>query len=602
MKKRIIWLVLSCLMAAALILSSCQSATEEETEGQTVTGQVTEKGTPTTTTPKEETKETTAAAPTKTTGPQYGGTITLTATTDAVYLDPWNGSMGCSIVSFSLEKLAMGDWGVDRNVFDFKGSAYIPLSLYRGHIAESWEQTSLTSFVLHIRKGVNWQNLPPMNGRELTAYDVEWSYHRSLGLGSGFTEGTPNSSTMIAMPWESVTALDKYTVEVKLTQPNVAALESFLCESYEASWIYPREVIEQYGDLNDWQHFVGSGPYMIADHVADASWTFTKNPDYWCYDEKYPENKLPYADEVKWLIIPDVSTQLAALRSGKIDVMGGIKKEQSDSLKKTNPELSLITILGSNVSLPMRVDKAPFDDIRVRKAMQMALDLDTIAGSYYGGEADPTPYGELGPACAGYYVPYDEWPEDVKAGFEYNPEGAKALLAEAGYPNGFTVTYDCCPGFRADTDLAQVIKSYFGDVGVTMEINVVELSPYIGKVYSQSVAELGSWWNSWAYSPIGTVKCKYYSPSVWAVGCQYDSVFDAIVDAADAAVTVEEQMGLIKEADMYSIERFWELFLPRGATFIAQQPWFKGYNGENTMGGGQFSARWARCWVDQDLK
>lgn len=602
MKKRIIWLVLSCLMVAALILSSCQPATEEETEGQTVTGQVTEKETTTTTTPKEETKETTVVAPTKTTGPQYGGTITITTASDAVYLDPWNGSMGCSIISFGLEKLAMGDWGIDRDVFSFQGSAYIPLSLFRGHIAESWESPDLTSFIIHIREGINWQNLPPMNGRELTAYDVEWSYHRSLGLGSGFTEGTPNSSTMIAMPWESVTALDKYTVEVKLTQPNVAALESFLCESYEASWIYPREVIEQYGDLNDWHNFVGSGPYMIKDHVADASWTFAKNTDYWCYDENYPENKLPYADEVKLLIIPDVSTQLAALRSGKIDVMGGLKKEQADSLMKTNPELNMISILGGPISFPMRVDRPPFDDIRVRKAMQMAIDSKTIEQSYYAGQGDATPRGILGPACAGYYFPYDEWSEDVKAGFVYNPEGAKALLAEAGYPNGFKVTYDCAPGFRADTDLAQVVKSYLAAVGVEMEINIMELSPYIGQVYSKTISDFGSWWHAWGYSPIGTAKCIYYSESVWAVGCQYDDEYDAIIEAADAAVTVEEQMELIVEADKYGIEKFWTLVMPAGSTFTAMQPWFKGYSGEYTMGGGQFSARWAHCWIDQDLK
>ena len=179
------------------------------------------------------------------------------------------------------------------------------------------EVVSPTHWTFNIRPGVSWQNLPPMNGREVTAQDVEWSYHRSLGLGSGFTEGTPNDPSFVDMPWESVTATDKYTVEVRLKSLNLNALPEFLLDS--GTWVYPREVIEQYGDLNDWRHFVGSGPFLVTDHVLDSSWTFNKNPDYWAYDEKYPENRLPYVDTVKLLIIPDALAQLAGLRAGKLD-------------------------------------------------------------------------------------------------------------------------------------------------------------------------------------------------------------------------------------------------------------------------------------------
>ena len=81
----------------------------------------------------------------------------------------------------------------------------------------------------------------------------------------------------------------------------------------------PPEVIEQHGDVRDWRNLVGTGPFMLTDIVEGASLTYTKNPDYWGYDEKYPENRLPYVDELTRLEIPEEATALAALRSGRID-------------------------------------------------------------------------------------------------------------------------------------------------------------------------------------------------------------------------------------------------------------------------------------------
>ena len=83
------------------------------------------------------------------------------------------------------------------------------------------------------------------------------------------------------------------------------------------------EVIEQSGDAKDWRNLVGTGPLMQTDVVEGSSYTWdTKNPNYWGYDEKYPENRLPYVDELRFLLMPEVATRLAALRTGKIDFIG----------------------------------------------------------------------------------------------------------------------------------------------------------------------------------------------------------------------------------------------------------------------------------------
>ena len=195
-----------------------------------------------------------------------------------------------------------------------------PLFALKGALAESWEQTDATTYVFNIRKGVYWQDKPPMNGRELTAKDVEHSFHRFLGLGSGFTEPSPLASELGKLPWESIEATDEYTVVMKLQEPRLRALNLIL--DGNSMFIQPPEVIEQYGDISEWRNLVGTGPFMITDWILGSSVTYTKNPNYWGYDEKYPENRLPYFDEYKLLVTPDVSTILAALRAGKVDYVG----------------------------------------------------------------------------------------------------------------------------------------------------------------------------------------------------------------------------------------------------------------------------------------
>ena len=181
----------------------------------------------------------------------------------------------------------------------------------------------------------------------------------------------------------------------------------------------PPEAIEQYGDVKDWRNLVGTGPFMMTDWVEGSSITWEKNPDYWGYDEKYPENRLPYVDAVRGQNLPEMATRMAAMRSGKVDFMGmrGDRLKSLDlaeSLKKTNPELVLHEAMVRNDNvLAMNVTKPPFDDIRVRKALQMAVDVETISATYFRGATDPTPQGRV--AVPGWYIPYEQWPEEVTA-------------------------------------------------------------------------------------------------------------------------------------------------------------------------------------------
>jgi len=129
----------------------------------------------------------------------------------------------------------------------------------------------------------------------------------------------------------------------------------------------------------------------LQDFVSSGSATLVKNPNYWGYDERYPKNQLPYIDTLKVIIIPDDATALAGLRSGKIDFMDQMSFQQSNSIQKTNPEILQLPILPSKLSRSTAKWCSPFKDIRVRQAMQMAIDLPTIAKTYYAGTVSSAP-------------------------------------------------------------------------------------------------------------------------------------------------------------------------------------------------------------------
>ncbi len=264
----------------------------------------------------------------------------------------------------------------------------------------------------------------------------------------------------------------------KLKRPDVFAGEKLL-DAWE-SQIYPPEVIKQHGDIIDWRNLVGTGPMELANYDEGRAMKWTRVDNYWGFDEKFPQNRLPYVDEINAIVMTDMATRLAALRSGKIDILGPAGDsqlrfiDQVKSLQKTNPEIKMWTFdfrAGSGFVFN-DVNKASFNDIRVRQAMQMALDLETINEAFFSGFGDATPSGLMANSKAGVGTPFEEWPEEIKQYYRYDPEGAKKLLAEAGYPDGFKprLDYDMC----ADPSYAELAGAFWRAIGVQVEIHTAD--------------------------------------------------------------------------------------------------------------------------------
>ena len=132
----------------------------------------------------------------------------------------------------------------------------------------------------------------------------------------------------------------------------------------------------------------------------------------------------------------------------------------------------------------MDVRRPPFDDIRVRTAMQLALDVETINDTLFGGLGDTTPYGVAGPATIGFYTPYAEWPQEIKDNYAYDPERAKQILAEAGYLDGFKTKLEYPSENSAwhNTDYAQLAVAYWAEIGVDVELDLNERAVVVPRI------------------------------------------------------------------------------------------------------------------------
>ena len=532
--------------------------------------------------------------------PQYGGTITYalkeeaSSGTDAVLTGQWAQAYLAPV----LEKLAIGDWATPRDEWDFVVLNFPTNAI--GALAESWSQPDPLTLVVNVRQGVRWHDKPPMNGRELTADDVVFNFHRITGMGSGFTELSAWANDFKGIQFESIEATDEWTVVFKLKEISLSAPGSIL--DGLVSWIYPPEVIKEHGDAKDWRNLVGTGPMMLTDWTKGSSITWEKNPDYWHNDEKYPDNPLPYIDRLRALIMPEVATYLSALRTGVIDYIGWMTQsqlrtlEQAENLRQTNPEIVVVPHRErSDNAIAINFQVEPFDDIRVRKALQMAINNQEINSAFYKGDADIVPQGLLKRSRTDVVIQFEQWPEDVKKVFDYDPEEAEALLDEAGYPrgaDGIRFKTDFLHLDRFDINYSQLLASYWSKIGVDVEIDVQPAASF-GPRRNELDFRLGS----------AIAATPYPVPGIFNyLTIHGDPVYNAMFAEALAATTREEMLEISKELNQHAIENFFMIWGPFSPQYNAVQPWIGGFNGEALLGNQQLNTVFTRLWVDSALK
>jgi peptide/nickel transport system substrate-binding protein len=332
-------------------------------------------------------------------------------------------------------------------------------------LAERWDEPDDTTYVFHLRRGVRWQNRPPVNGRELTADDVKFTYDRFLT-----EKGNPLRFALD--PVDRVEVVDRYTVRFRLKEPFVW-LPSILANPM-CTWIVAREVVEKYGDLKKAETAIGTGPFTLERYEPNVKTIFRRNPDYF-------RSGQPWVDGVEWVVMDDAVSALAAYRAGKLDTgpwhWWSVRQQDLAAMKKSHPHLVYRDFLSTATHrIWMRTDKPPFNDVRVRRAVSHAVDRQAVIDAVFL-KGEPTPaiprglpewslrIDQLGPG-ARYY--------------RHDPKEARRLLAEAGFPQGLKTQLSGTSGLGADiVDTFQLVQRQLKESGIDAELRVQEYGAYM---------------------------------------------------------------------------------------------------------------------------
>ena len=400
-------------------------------------------------------------------------------------------------------------------------------------LAEEWEYSEdLTSATLKLREGVTFSD-----GTEFDAADVEATLNTVGESNARFSDLTFESS-------------DANTITITWPQP-IPTLSLLLCEAQITS----SEAIDG-GELDNTP--VGSGPYL---YDADAStqgssYSLTKNPDYWD-SETYPYEKLVLK------VFTDNTAGLNALKTGQID---GILADASTVEEAESSGKEVVTMRGVTTRLLItdhNGEKIPaLGDVRVRQAMNMVFDRDAIAGDLYRGYADPA-YQIFRPGSTAYLEDLTEDP------YPFDVEAAQALMAEAGYADGFTLQIPFFEGQGHDL-LFPYVTEQLGQLNITVEqVNLTgpdAITNLLSGEYPVPLWQLGNYGES-----LQDIKDYVLTDGIWNVSHQPDANVDALWQTILTG-TEEERVAAQQEINQYVIDQAWFVPMAYPDGFYAYDP------------------------------
>jgi ABC-type transport system substrate-binding protein len=374
--------------------------------------------------------------------PTPGGSIVVTYKDDVATLDP--------AIGYDWQ-----NWSMIKSLFDGLMDYEPGTTNLRPGLAESYEisDDGLT-YTFHLRDGVTFHN-----GRTMTAEDVVYSLNRvtnpeTQSPGAGFFDSIAGYDAMAsgeATTLEGVSAPDEKTVVITLSRPDAPFLHKM---ALNFASVVPKEAVDEAGpDFG--RKPVGTGAYKLAEWTTGQRLVFAKNADYW-------REGIPYLDEIVFEVGQEPIVALLRAQRGEVDVPGdGIPPAKFLEVMN-DPEMKDNVIEGGQLHtgyITMNVTQQPFDDLKVRQAVNMAINKDRIV-QIINGRAVPANQ-PLPPSMPGYDKDYQ--------GFPYDPAKAKALLAEAGHADGFDTTL-----YVMNTDpqprIAQAIQNDLAQIGIRASI------------------------------------------------------------------------------------------------------------------------------------
>ncbi|MBD8028293.1 ABC transporter substrate-binding protein [Ureibacillus sp. Re31] len=454
--------------------------------------------------------------------PKSGGTYTILSPADPDMLDPHRQS---SIYTHQLaglvyNKLVSYETGPNVEYTDYN---VVP------DLAERWEVSDDGKVYTFYLREAYWHDKAPVNGRQVTADDVIATMERIINL--------PGHQASLLSEVESIVAKDPQTVVFTLKQP-FAPFLNFMANHF--MWILPKEGVEGQFDLAT--DAIGTGPFVLEKWEDNVQATFKKNPKF------YEEGK-PYLDEVIFKVVPDQGSRIAAFRTGQADTIGSLSPEELDQLIKTNPDVTVFEALfATQEQLYLNMKKEPFNDLKVRKAISMAVDRQSMVKAIYGGGETS---GPVNPSLGDWSLPLEER-EKLQP---YNPEEAKKLLEEAGYPDGFDTTLMVTNGYGEQlVRVAQWIAEDLRNIGINAEIEVVEYATYFSERWPNVDYDMGVGYQTYFQEPDEWLRTQLHTNGARNWYNISDPELDKMLDEQRLILDVDQRKEYVHNIQRYVLE------------------------------------------------
>lgn len=407
-------------------------------------------------------------------------------------------------------------------------------------LATEWEWVDDTTIKFTLRDGVKFQD-----GSLLTADDVLFSLKRA-------SEGDFTASWLTDVLMDKMEALDEKTIQLKLNVP-VGALLSRLSNVMivsKAAW-------ESKTESEMLKNPMGTGPYKLVEWFQGDRLEFVAHEDYWGEPVAFPK--------LVMRIIPESSARALEIEAGTVDVslvvqaadIGTLERDENISIV-TNPSY-MITYLGFDCS------KAPYDNVKVRQALSYSIDKGAIAENVYSGLGSPALHGRLSEVYWGYN-------KDV-ASYEYNPEKAKELLAEAGYPDGFDMTLALSEAEQDQIDMSEIIKNQLAQVGVNVKLEIMENATFLDMIVNGPFDAflLNSVGNS--ADPGEALKSFLEDRPTWSNTTRYYNTYlTDLIKNGQQTIDEDDKLDIFKEAqEIIAEECPWVFLIHNTTTFAVRE-------------------------------